>query len=166
MNDTSLGDAGRFPTLQAEIEAADRILSPALEREDERALQFQKKFRAAELAIIFGSVLAVGLALGAGLAGQAGISIGSGSVPGRHLFSFAELLLTAGLGALAFVSRGLKWQRKWLRRRWAAETLRAERYLFVGRLGDYGGSPEPERVLRQRIVEIERMVRRGPESDV
>ncbi len=164
MNDTSLGDAGRFPTLQAEIETADRILSPALEREDGQALQFQKKFRAAELAIIFGSVLAVGLALGAGLAGQAGMSVGS--IPGRHLFSFAELLLTAGLGALAFVSRGLKWQRKWLRRRWAAETLRAERYLFVGQLGDYGGSPEPERVLRQRIVEIERMVRRGPESDV
>ncbi len=164
MNDTSLGDAARFPSLEAEIEAADRILTPALAREDEQALQFQKKFRAAELAIIFGSVLAVGLGLGAGLAPQADMSVGS--VPGRHLFSFAELLLTAGLGALAFVSRGLRWQRKWLRRRWAAETLRGERFLFIGRLGAYGESPEPERVLRQRIVEIEQMVRRGPESDV
>ncbi len=164
MNDQSLGDAGRFPTLQADIEAADRILGPAFEKEDQEALKLQKKFRAAELAIIFGSVIAVGLGLGAGLAAGADMIIGG--QPGRHVFSFAELLLTAGLGALAFTSRGLKWQRKWLRRRWAAETLRGERFFFIGRVAEYGESAEPERVLRRRIVEIERMVRREPESDV
>ncbi len=157
MNDHSLGDAGRFPTLQADIEAADRILDPALEKEDQEALKLQKKFRAAELAIIFGSVIAVGLGLGAGLAAGTDMIV---------VFSFTELLLTAGLGALAFTSRGLKWQRKWLRRRWAAETLRGERFFFIGRVAEYGESAEPERVLRRRMVEIERMVRGGPESDV
>lgn len=164
MNDASLGDAGRFPTLRADIETADRMLGPAFEKEDGEALKLQKRFRAAELAIIFGSVVAVGLGLSAGLSGEASMTIGG--IPGRHVFSFAELLLTAGLGALAFTSRGLKWQRKWLRRRWAAETLRGERFLFIGRVGEYGESADPERVLRRRIVEIERMVRRGPESDV
>ncbi len=138
----------RYPALRGEIEAADRVLMPAFEDADRKALDYQRKFRRAELAVIYGSVVAVALGLAA-------------SVTGTNLFSFLELVLAAGLGSVAFVSKGLKWQRRWLRSRWLAETLRGERLLFIGRLGEYGEAEEPERALRRRLVEIERAAREG-----
>lgn len=140
--------AERHPSLRAEIEAADRVLVPAFEDADRKALEYQRKFRRAELAVIYGSVLAVALGLAA-------------SVTGTNAFSFFELVLTAGLGSIAFVSKGLKWQRRWLRSRWLAETLRGERLLFIGQLGDYAEAEDPERALRRRLVDIERTAREG-----
>ncbi len=140
--------AERYPSLRTEIEAADRVLVPAFEDADRKALEYQRKFRRAELAVIYGSVLAVALGLAA-------------SVTGTSAFSFFELVLTAGLGSVAFVSKGLRWQRRWLRSRWLAETLRGERLLFIGRLGDYAEAEDPERALRRRLVDIERAAREG-----
>ncbi len=140
--------AERHPSLRAEIETADRVLVPAFEDADRKALEYQRKFRRAELAVIYGSVLAVALGLAA-------------SVTGTNAYSFFELVLTAGLGSIAFISKGLKWQRRWLRSRWLAETLRGEHLMFVGQLGDYAGAEDPEVALRRRLVDIERAAREG-----
>lgn len=138
----------RHPSLRAEIETADRVLVPAFEDADRKSLEYQRKFRRAELAVIYGSVVAVALGLAA-------------SVTGANAYSFFELVLTAGLGSVAFVSKGLKWQRRWLRSRWLAETLRGERLTFIGQLGDYAGAEDPEVALRRRLVDIERAAREG-----
>lgn len=139
-------DARSYPQLQADMDVADRILKPEFEKADHRAGSYQRKFRYSELAIIYGGVVAVGLGVLSGLEG--------GSAAG-----WIEMLLTATLGALAFVSGGLKWHQRWVRQRWMAEELRGEHFLFVGRVGDYAEAAEPERVLRSRVVAIERQAR-------
>jgi hypothetical protein len=142
--DPSSSGSDRYPQLRGDIEIADRILGPALRDADARAVSDQGKFRVAELAILYGGVIAVGLAVAATQV---------------RTFGLVEALLAAALGALAFISRNLKWQPRWLKNRWLAETLRAERFLFIGRLGEYGEAAEPDRVLRRRLVDIERMAR-------
>lgn len=163
MTEIAERESERYPALKEDLETAARILGDPMSRADAEALEYQSKFRRSELAVIWGGVVAVGLAAGAGLtAADAGAA---NDAPWSQILSFAELVLTAGLGSLAFITRGLKWQRKWLKRRWMAEMLRGERFMFVGRLGAYAGAPDPDRVLRQRIVEIERLVREGGASD-
>ncbi len=143
-SESSGSGTGRHGTLRDDIAVADRILGPAFRDADARAGSYQKKHRFAELSIIYGGVIAVGLGIAA---------------TQLRTFGLVEALLAAGLGALAFISRGLKWQRRWLKNRWVAETLRGERFLFIGRLGEYAESPEPDRVLRRRLVDIERTAR-------
>jgi hypothetical protein len=153
MTDPASVDLARFPDLRDDIETTVRVLAPAYREADGEAMSFQTKFFRAELAIVYGGVIAVGLAVAAGLAG------GQGQETLRDGVLFAEILLTAALGSLAFISRGLRWHQRWLRNRWMAETLRGEQYLFVGRVAEYGEADEPDRVLRRRIVEIEKATR-------
>ncbi|MGH7676040.1 MAG: DUF4231 domain-containing protein [Gemmatimonadales bacterium] len=111
-----------------------------------RARHFRRQFHQGELAIIYGGVAAAAFGLGA-------------SLSEHPVFGFTEVVLTAALGSLAFVARGLKWQRRWLRHRLLAEMLRGERFLFIGRLGPYAGGGAAERILERRVIAIERAVR-------
>jgi hypothetical protein len=138
--------------MAADMEEADRVLGSALGEADTLAGKLQNRFRFSELAIIYGGVAAVALGLASGLSEQGA-------------FSFVEAVLTAGLGALAFISGQLRWQRRWLRRRWQAETLRGERFLFLARVGEYAEADDPARRLRQRVVDIERMAREVQQDD-
>ncbi|UCF20195.1 MAG: DUF4231 domain-containing protein [Gemmatimonadota bacterium] len=148
--------ADSYPTLKRELETAERILGPAFQDAGERALRYQERFRGAELTIIYGGVVAVALGAVAGLTESDMLTT---------TLAISEAVLAAALGSLAFVARSLKWHKRWLDARWTAETLRGERFLFVGRQGVYAGAPEPERLLRQRLVEAERLSR-GAKVDV
>ncbi len=140
--------AGAYPTLKEDLEAAERVLGPAYREADERSLRYQRRFRRTELAIIYGGVVAVGLGVVAGLTETGSLST---------TLAVGEAVLAAALGSLAFIARNLRWHKRWLESRWIAEKLRGERFLFVGRLGIYAGASEPERTLRQRLVESRRM---------
>jgi hypothetical protein len=138
--------ADRYPLLRDEVEAADQLLSSAYEDADERALDYQRKFRRSELAVIWGGVIAMSLGVVAG-------------VTGAGVLSFAETILASFLGTVAFVAGSLKWQGRWLRYRWQAESLRGERFSLIGRLGAYAGDVDRNQVTRLRMVEIEDQVR-------
>ncbi len=138
--------ADRYPLLKEDMAAADQLLSSALEDADERALDYQRKFRRSEMAVIWGGVIAMSLGVLAG-------------VTGAGVFSFSEAIITSGLGTIAFVAGSLKWQQRWLRYRWQAESLRGERFFLVGRLGAYAGDVDRNQVTRLRMVEIEDQVR-------
>jgi hypothetical protein len=140
-------DAGsRYRALAADIELADRVLEPAYADADARALDYQRRFVRAELTVIWGGVVAVGLGVLAGTTSLAS-------------FSFAASILTAGLGALAALAGGLRWHRRWLRYRWQAESLRGERFLFIGRVGEYAAAAEPDRLLKLHIAQIDKAAR-------
>lgn len=134
--------ADRYPQLKDDLLAADQALAEAFQEADTRAGSYQRKFHRSQLAIIWGGVAAVGLGAVAGITDAGYVSL-------------TESLLTAFLGALAFIAGSLKWQQRWLRNRWQAEALRGERFLFVGQLGSYAGEDDRQRVSRVRIVEIE-----------
>jgi hypothetical protein len=134
--------ADRYPALRDDLRAADDALAEASREAGRRARTYQRKFRRAELAIIWGGVAAVGLGAVAGITDAPYVSL-------------TESLLAGFLGALAFVAGSLKWHQRWLGNRWQAESLRGERFLFVGRLGRYAGDVDRASVARVRVVEIE-----------
>lgn len=57
--DTSASGDDRPTGLRDDIGTADRILGPTYRQADELAIRFQSRFRIAELAIIYGGVIAV-----------------------------------------------------------------------------------------------------------
>jgi hypothetical protein len=141
-----------YPSLTADLEMAKELLNPAFERADAVALRFQRRFRAGELTLILGAVVAIALGAiaaanlpGAGQTGEEALNI----------WALAEAILTSLLGFLTFVVLRLRWHQRWLRQRTIAESLRGEQFLFLGRVGVYADSRDKRRTLEARVLEIE-----------
>ena len=49
----------------------------------------------------------------------------------------------------------LGWQREWLGTRAASEALKHEFFHFLSRAGSYGETPDPELMLRKRVLLVE-----------
>lgn len=138
-----------YPALREELELLERELEPAFRTTDREALRCQRWFRAMEVTLIAGSVVAV--ALGAGALGQ------EGPPPAglRDGLLMAEGVLTAALTFVAYLLRHFRWHPRWLRLRAAAESLRGERYLFLARTGPYREAENRLRTLRTRVAGIQ-----------
>lgn len=142
-------DASRvaeYPLLADELVWVTDALRPARERSGRAALAWQKRFRAAEWVLIAGAVLAVGIGVIA-----AG---GEADSPAAANWSRAESALTGALAVMAFAVSRLRLHARWMRQRTIAETLRAEQFLVLARLGPYA-TGEPRARLRERITAIE-----------
>lgn len=143
----------KYPSLADDLEMAREILNPAFERADAAALRFQRHFRAGELTLIVGSVVAIALGAIAAATSPGAAQTGRQAL---SIWAAVESLLTFLLGALTFVVLKFRWHERWLRQRTLAESLRGEQFLFLGRVGVYADSMDKRRTLEAQVLEIER----------
>lgn len=68
----------------------------------------------------------------------------------------AEAVLSFVIGVLVLLSREMSWQKQWLHRRVASETLKTEFFYFLGRVDEYSEADDPVKLLRQRVWQVER----------
>lgn len=148
-----MNSPAEYPTLEPDFEIVRNVLNPAFNRADTASRQYQGRFRASELVLILGAVVAI--MLGA-IAAAASPPSTNSVANAQNIWAVAESLLTFGLGAFAFVVRKLRWHDRWLRQRTIAETLRGEQFLFLGRVAGYAEAEDLRRALETRVLEIER----------
>lgn len=128
---------GDFKTLEDE-------LMPHFRELDTEALRVQNHFRLQQVVLIFGGACATILGavqanLGAGPAVWAGI---------------IESVLAAVLAAMALRAQTTHAQERYFTDRLKAEKLRAEYFLFLGRVGIYGDAEDRLPNLIRRVADI------------
>jgi hypothetical protein len=70
----------------------------------------------------------------------------------------APAILTGGLGALIAVLEGLEhlnqYQHNWITYRSTCESLKHEKYLYLGKAGPYAGAENPHTLLAERVESL------------
>jgi hypothetical protein len=130
------------PTLADDFELLERELMPHFRELDNEALRAQNQFRLEQVALIFGGALAIVL-------GTVQAALASAVWPG-----IIEMVLAAGLAAIALRARALKAQERYFINRLKAETLRGEYFLFLGRVGSYADDDHRAQRLIRRVAEV------------
>ncbi|MGQ9628072.1 MAG: DUF4231 domain-containing protein [Anaerolineae bacterium] len=136
-------EQANHPELEKDFEKLRDHLMEEFWKLDEEALKHQNQFRLDQMQIIFGGVLAA--LLGVLQAALSNVTW----IPG-----VLEAILASYLGYVAFRSRGLKSQEKWIASRLKAERLRGEYFLFLGRIGEYADNKERVPALIRRVADI------------
>jgi hypothetical protein len=66
--------------------------------------------------------------------------------------------LTGGLGVMVTVFEGLlhlgQYQQNWITYRSTCESLKHEKYLYLGKAGPYASAPDPHALLAQRVESL------------
>jgi hypothetical protein len=66
--------------------------------------------------------------------------------------------LTGGLGIIITVFEGLlqlgQYQQNWITYRSTCESLKHEKYLYLGKSGPYGSAPDPHALLAERVESL------------
>ena len=69
-----------------------------------------------------------------------------------------SLWLTAGLGVIITVFEGLlqlgQYQQNWITYRSTCESLKHEKYLYLGKAGPYASVPDPHALLAERVESL------------
>lgn len=63
-------------------------------------------------------------------------------------------LLAALLAVMKGMETAYQWQANWVNYRGAAESLKRERYLYLGKAGPYADAPDPNRLLVERVEDV------------
>lgn len=143
----SLEDQGKFPGFKDDFEILERELMPYFRQLDNEALRAQNQFRRQQIILIAGGVVAT--TLGAIQAAHA-----KATWPG-----VAEAVVAAFLTMVSFIAGEVDAQKKYFSDRLKAETLRAEYFLFLGRLGNYANEANRVQNLIRRVADIESEVK-------
>jgi hypothetical protein len=126
-----------------DFDILERELAPHFRQLNANALRLQNQFRLDQVLLIFGGALATVLgALHASLSSAAG------------WMAICESILAAGLSAVALHSQTTRAQERYFTDRLKAETLRAEYFLFLGRVGPYADEQQRLPHLIRRIAEV------------
>ena len=135
-----------IPAFEGDVAVLERELVPRFRTLDEGSLRAQNAFRLGQLTLILGGAAAT--ALGAVHAGLGGGVLALGVV---------EAVVTGILAGMVEYLRRRNLQREYFTNRLKAERLRAEYFLFLGRIGSYAAADDDERGrrLRRRLNEIE-----------
>jgi hypothetical protein len=139
----SLKDQDKYPDFKADFEILERELMPYFRQLDNEALRAQNQFRRQQVILIVGGVIAT--TLGAIQAANA-----NATWPG-----VAEAAVAAFLTMVSVIAREFNAQGKYFSDRLKAETLRAEYFLFLGRLGNYANDADRAQNLVRRVAQIE-----------
>jgi hypothetical protein len=131
-----------YSTFEADFEILDKELMPSFRQFDAEAIISQHRYRRIYVIIIFGGALTALLAI---------VQIALINTPGLDV---TEGILAALLaGASAFLGK-FSPHGRYLNTRLAAEQLRSEYFLFLGRLGRYANDQDRIRNLIMRVAEI------------
>ena len=133
-----------FAEFAEDFAVLERELMPSFRDLDNDALQRQNQFRLDQLLLIFGGALAATLG-----AIQAAFATAVWPWPGA-----AEFVVAGALSALAFRQQQLRARDRYSASRLTAEALRAEYFLFLGRVSVYADDGERVRHLIRRVNKI------------
>jgi hypothetical protein len=135
-----------IPAFEADVALLEREFVPRFRALDEGSLRAQNAFRLGQLTLIFGGAAATCL-------GAVHAALGGGVLA----LGVVEAVVTGVLAGMVEYARRRNLQRKYFTNRLKAERLRAEYFLFLGRIGSYAAPDEDERRrrLRRRLNEIE-----------
>ncbi len=139
----------KYPDLIEDLELLATDLMPRFYELDNKALQSQNQFWLEQLVLLVGSALAA-------ILGAVQIALIKSPIPG-----IVETIVTILLAAVTYRVRAFNAQKLYFTNRLAAETLRGEYYLFLGRLGDYDDEENRQVHLDHRVSEIVVQSRRG-----
>jgi hypothetical protein len=133
----------QYPDFKADFDTLERKLMPYFRDLDNKSLRAQNQFRLQQIVLILGGVLATTL-------GAIQAAYTKERWPG-----ITEAVVAAFLTLVSVFAREFDVQKKYFTDRLKAETLRAEYFLFLGRLGDYGNDADRERNLIRRVADID-----------
>lgn len=142
-------EQGKFPELSEDLKLLDQHLMPEFYELDAKALRLQNQFWLEQLALLVGSALAA-------ILGAVQIALIQSPVPG-----IVETVVTIILAAITYRVQAFKAQRAYFTNRLAAETLRGEYYLFLGRIDAYADERSRRAVLARRVNAIVAQGHRG-----
>jgi hypothetical protein len=131
-----------FPELVADFALLNSELMPSFYALDADALRAQNQFRLEQMVLLVGSALAA-------ILGAVQIALINSVVPG-----IVETLVTILLAAITYRVRAFNAQKLYFTNRLAAETLRSEYYLFLGRIGIYSDEQNRHLNLISNVARI------------
>ncbi len=132
----------QYPTFAEDFETLERELMPYFRELDNEALRRQNWYRWMYVILIFGSALVTVL----GIVQLAFINIRGIGISGAVVATILGIVTTA--------SRAFNHQERYLNARLAAERLRSEYFLFLGRFDDYANEHDRVRKLIQHVTDI------------
>ncbi len=142
-------EQSKYPELVEDMKLLDQHLMPEFYELDSKALRLQNQFWLEQLALLVGSALAA-------ILGAVQIAVIQSPIPG-----ILETLVTVILAAITYRVQAYKAQRAYFTNRLAAETLRGEYYLFLGRIDAYADERNRRAVLARRVNAIVRQSHKG-----
>ena len=80
-------------------------------------------------------------------------------IPFLSAFTFARMMwVTGGLGVLITVLEGMlqlnQYQQNWIAYRSTCESLKHEKYVYLGKAAPYANAPDPHALLAERIESL------------
>ena len=132
----------RFPDLRADFEVLDKEVAPQFLAADAKALILQNRFRLQQVLFLGGATL---IAL---------LSVLQAVVPGPWL-GIGQAVAALTLAYVSFTTAGDDAREQATINRLRAERLRAEYFLFLGRIGKYSNEQDRIADLRKEVAAIE-----------
>ena len=131
----------KYPAFANDFRTLDEVLVPIYTTLNEEAVTQQNLYRWMYILLILGGALAtilgiVRLAFNVAVIGLAGA------------------IVAATLGCISLALRSLPYHQRYLNARLAAEQLRGEYFLFLGRIGPYADESQRLAYLKQRVLLI------------
>ncbi|HXR66324.1 MAG TPA: DUF4231 domain-containing protein [Ktedonobacteraceae bacterium] len=135
-------DTGKYPALAADFKILDDVLVPSYHKHDREAIKLQNAHWWTYVILIVGGAIATILGIL-----QLAISVEGIGIAGAIIAAF--------LGCATLALNSFHYQERYMNSRLAAEELRGEYFLFLGRLGQYGEkSQERIEALKERVSAI------------
>jgi len=136
-------DLDKYPQLTDDLAVWSDVLRLRFRRLDHTAQVLQNQFWRQNVVLVMGGLVATSIgvvqaALGGGVVGLA----------------VAQAVLTGALAGLAVLIRSGRAQRGYLTARLKAERIKSEYFMFLGRVGSYGG-PDRQAALLEQVDDIE-----------
>jgi hypothetical protein len=136
-----LHEQEKFAAFADDFRTLDEVLVPAYMRLNQEAITRQNAYRWMYVILTFGSALATILEVA-----RLEFDVGAVGLMGAIAAAIA--------GSISLTLRALHYHGGYLNARLAAEQLRGEYFLFLGRIGPYADQTDRLTYLRQRVASI------------
>jgi uncharacterized protein DUF4231 len=135
-------DTGKYPALAADLKILDDVLVPSYHKHDREAIKLQNAHWWTYVILIVGGAIATILGIL-----QLAISVEGIGIAGAIIAAF--------LGCATLALNSFHYQERYMNSRLAAEELRGEYFLFLGRLGQYSEKSQVRiEALKERVSAI------------
>lgn len=131
----------KFAAFANDFRTLDEVLIPAYTRLDQEAVVRQNAYRWMYVILTFGGALAT-------ILGVARLEFDVGAV------GLLGAIAAAIAGSISLTLRALHYHGRYLNARLAAEQLRGEYFLFLGRIGPYADDADRLTYLKHRVANI------------
>jgi len=131
----------KYAVFAEDFSILDKVLVPAYVKLDQEAIVRQNAYRWMYVILIFGGALAT-------ILGVVRLTFDIGAI------GLAGAIAAGIVGCISFALRTLHYHGRYLNARLAAEQLRGEYFLFLGRVGPYNDEATRLAYLKNRVASI------------